>query len=237
MRSVNSEKVRIRLADLVRVNRTEGSIRTGVTEVKCELASLSLNGHSIGRRRSEVDAGPSLGAEHTQRENFSSHQQKGRDHQAHSAAGKAFDLFAGRGTGKLPDKIGQEKLRGKEGDSGLEHRVGELLIDEMAVNRNVLRHRPHVHDDGNRRCNCDQHNHYREHLRHICPPLAGMFRPKLSNRRKVKCGDSLNNAIVRSSFSRFYFALNVKLAAPAPPAATVTFWVWVPRSSCHAVTV
>lgn len=35
----------------------------------------------------------------------------------------------------------------------------------------------------------------------------------------------------------YYLALKVKSAFAAPPAATVTLAVWVPRSSCHAVTV
>ena len=34
-----------------------------------------------------------------------------------------------------------------------------------------------------------------------------------------------------------HLALNVKSADPGFPAATVTFCVWVPYSSCHAVTV
>jgi len=35
----------------------------------------------------------------------------------------------------------------------------------------------------------------------------------------------------------YYLALKVKSAFAAPPAATVTLAVWVPKSSCHAVTV
>jgi len=57
------------------------------------------------------------------------------------------------------------------------------------------------------------------------------------NRRRIDCGDWLAYIILlyriyllklwNMIFSS-YFALKVKFAEPAPPAATVTFCVWVP---------
>src|SRR5258706_10959443 len=107
----------------------------------------------------------------------------------------------------------------------------------MTVSGDVLWHRPHVHHDGNRRSNCDQDNRHREYLRHMVPPSRRVWSGLLSNRRSVTCGDSGDSGAATSRRFSFYFALKVKLAAAAAPAATVTFCVWVPAASCHAVTV
>jgi len=56
----------------------------------------------------------------------------------------------------------ENDLRGQEGNAGLEHGVGELLIDEMAVGRDVLRKIPGMHHDWNRRTDCDYYDNHRE---------------------------------------------------------------------------
>jgi len=118
------------------------------------------------------------------------HQQEGGDHQSLSATGESLNFVTGLGVGKLPDEESKEQLRGQERKTGFGHRIGILLIDQVTVDRDVLRHGPHVHHDGNRRGNCDHYDGHREYLRHI-PRLWPVESGLLSNRRRVNCGDSL----------------------------------------------
>src|SRR5258706_2446665 len=68
-------------------------------------------------------------------------------------------------------------------------------------------------------------------------PSRRVWSGLLSNRRSVTCGDSGDSGAATSRRFSFYFALKVKLAAAAAPAATVTFCVLVPAASLHAVNV
>src|SRR5258706_8847130 len=68
-------------------------------------------------------------------------------------------------------------------------------------------------------------------------PSGRVWSGLLSNRRSVNCGDSGDSGAATARRFSFYFALKVKLAAAAAPAATVTFFVWVPAASCPAVTL
>src|SRR6266446_317409 len=111
---IKTIKVRVGFADQVRMKRAERAIRTGVAEIKCELSCLDLNRHRIRRRRSEIDAGPSLGPEHAQSQSFCPYQQEGGSHHPRSAAGETLNLFAGLGAGEFPYEESQEELRGQE---------------------------------------------------------------------------------------------------------------------------
>ena len=94
---VESEKIRVNLADLVGVQGAEPSIRAGVTEIKCELPGLHLDGQRIGRRRREVHTGPGFYSKHTQSQTLGADQQKGGGYQARGAAREILNFVAGPG--------------------------------------------------------------------------------------------------------------------------------------------
>src|SRR5229473_7284427 len=80
VRSIETKEICVGFADFVGMKRPEGSVRPGIAEIKCELSGLDLNWHRIGRRRSEIDAGPRLGSKHAQSQGFRAYQQKRGDH-------------------------------------------------------------------------------------------------------------------------------------------------------------
>src|SRR5579864_4198489 len=59
---IQSIEVLVGLADLIGVNGTERTVRTGITEIKRKLSGLYLNRHGTGSGRSEVEFGPGLDA-------------------------------------------------------------------------------------------------------------------------------------------------------------------------------
>src|SRR3984957_15690344 len=89
---IQAKKIGVGLADLLRVDGAKSAIRAGITEIKCKLSRLNLNGNGIGRRRRKVDGAPGLGAEYAQSQNLRADQQESRDDQARRAARERFDF-------------------------------------------------------------------------------------------------------------------------------------------------
>src|ERR1700691_3826686 len=99
MVGINAEKVLVGFAEHLRVNRTESSVWAGVTEIKGKLSSLDLDGEGIRGRGWEINVGPSLDSEDTQRQNLGSHQKKCTPDHGLRTAGKILHFVAGFGVG------------------------------------------------------------------------------------------------------------------------------------------
>src|SRR5208282_52757 len=144
----------------------ESSIRSGVAKIESELPGLNLDRHGIGRRWREINVGPSFHSEDSKGQNFGAYDQNGGNHQTLGAAGKFLQLRVRSTVGELPDKKRQNKLCGKKRDSSLGHGLRHLLIDQRTVRRNILRRRPGMEQDGNRRSNRDYDDGDRKEFRH-----------------------------------------------------------------------
>src|ERR1700732_660435 len=160
-------------ADHLGMNWTKLSILTWITKIKCKLPGLSLNWHGVRRGWREIHPGPSLGSERAQSQNFHTYQNNGGDDQAFGATRENFKFslrtrFVGGG---LPDKQGKQDLRGQKGYACLDQGVSHLIINHLAVSRDIWRRFPGVHDYGNRRDYGDHYDGHSQQSSHRFPPL------------------------------------------------------------------
>src|SRR5579872_343243 len=150
MGGVQPKEILVSLADHVGMSGTKFAIRPRVAEVEGKLTSLHLHRHGVSAGRLEIDIGPSLGAECSQRQDLGSYQKKSRDHQTHGPAGEIFNRLADSGLRKLPYKNAKQNLRCQEKNSSLRHRLRHLLVNRSAVTRNIFRSPPCVSHNGDR---------------------------------------------------------------------------------------
>src|SRR6267378_2638457 len=73
---IKTKEILVSLTDQFRVEGAELTIRAGIAKIESKLAGLHLNWHGVRRRWSEIDAGPGLGSEYAQGQNFGSYQQE-----------------------------------------------------------------------------------------------------------------------------------------------------------------
>src|SRR5215475_14133172 len=118
---------------------TELAIGAWIAEVKSKLAGLGLHLKSIGLCRSEVNRCPGALAQYPQGEHLGADESESGNHQPLGTSGKGLDLGGGAAAGELPDEEGEQQLRGQERQAGFHHGFRELLIDRVAVGRNILR--------------------------------------------------------------------------------------------------
>ena len=113
--------------------------------------------------------------------------------------------------------------------------------------RDVLRRRPGMSQDGDRRSNCNYDDRHCKELRHDVsfPPASisgfALNRSAQANRRPLLCQSALNQSSERLRSESVTRTLSLRLereiGGSGLAAATVTFAVCVPYSSCQAVTV
>ena len=65
----------------------------------------------------------------------------------------------------------ENELRGQKADAGFDHGFRHLLVDQMAVNRDINRRFPDMQDDGNGRGNCNYDDRHRKQFRHTLSHL------------------------------------------------------------------
>src|ERR1700730_450950 len=217
---IQTKEMRVGLANEIGVKRAELPVGTGVAEIESELSGLDLDRHGVGRRWGEILGSPRFGSKNAEGQNFGAHEKESGYHQPLGAALKSLDLGIFTTPGKYPDKNGENELRSQKRDSRLSHGLGHLLVNHRSMGRNVRRRLPSVEHDRNRRSYCDHNDGHRKEFCHDASPLTGCRAglAKLSSR-----------TVSAATLGRLiYFALKVKSAVAGFPAATVTFWVWVP---------
>src|SRR6202047_2111221 len=164
-------------ADHLGMNWTKLSILTWITKIKCKLPGLSLNWHGVRRGWREIHPGPSLGSERAQSQNFNAYQNNRGNDQTFGPAGEnfKFSLRAGLVGRRLPDKQGKKDLRGQKGYACLDHRVSHLIINHLAMSRDICRCFPGMHDYGNRRNYGDHYDGHCTPPSHPFPPLPAAY--------------------------------------------------------------
>src|SRR5580704_6798778 len=71
---IETKEILCAFVDQLGMSGAEFSIRTGITKIKRELSGLHLNRDGVSRGRREINLGPSLHSEDSQRQDFRSYQ-------------------------------------------------------------------------------------------------------------------------------------------------------------------
>jgi hypothetical protein len=190
VRGIDTEKVRVGLVDLVGMDGAELAIRAGVAEIKSKLSRLHLNRHGIA-------AG---GVRYTLAHAFTPNTPKAR----HSVptSRKAAITNPAAPPGKLlilSPGLGLENFQMKKASRTARrgtkfpppHRVACTARRSDAVDGDILWQRPRVHDNGNCRSNCDQHNDRTAKIFAISPAFGRINPAYVGIAAASDCGDSL----------------------------------------------
>ena len=122
-RRIQAKEVLVCFIDLLGVACAEFSVRPGIAKIKCELARLCLDLHCIGRCRTEVDRGPRILVERTERQNLHPDDYERRDHHGPGAAREPCGASIRLRAGKPPHKACKHELGSDEQQASSDHRV------------------------------------------------------------------------------------------------------------------